>query len=147
MNFTLISDTLIKLVISNQGLNEEKQQTVHAMLAILAQTYVKSHNLSTAEPESVGTLIEFLKKAYHVALMSVNEGSLEIVVRCPNLESLEHLWSDYLSGRLNEEVERHLMTEEIKRKLNLETVRLKTTIDERNYLMCRKAFMEMSGTF
>ena len=147
MNFTLISDTLIKLFISTQGLDEEKQQRVHAMLAILAQTYVKSHNLSTAELEPVGALIGFLEKAYHVVLLSVNEGSLEIVVRCPNLESLEHLWSDYLSGRLNEAVERHLITEEIKRKLNLETVRLKTTIEERNYLMCRKAFMEMSGTF
>ena len=147
MNFTLISDTLIKLFISTHGLDEEKQLRVHAMLAVLAQTYVKSHNLSTAELEPVGALIGFLEKAYHVVLLSVNEGSLEIVVRCPNLESLEHLWSDYLSGRLNEAVERHLITEEIKRKLNLETVRLKTTIEERNYLMCRKAFMEMSGTF
>ena len=117
------------------------------MLALLAQTYVKSHNLSTAELEPVGALIEFLEKAYHVALVSVNKGSLEIVVRCPNLESLEHLWSDYLSGRLNEEVERHLMTEEIKGKLNMETVNLTTTIEERNYLMCKKTFMEMSGTF
>ena len=147
VNFTLISDTLIKLFISTQGLNEEQQQTVHAMLALQAQTYVKSHNLSTAELEPVGALIEFLEKAYHLALVSVNVGSLEIVVRCPNLESLKRLWSDYLSGRLNEEVERHLMTEEIKRKLNLETVRLRTTIEEGNYLMCRKAFMEMSGTF
>ena len=147
VNFMLISDTLIKLFISTQGLDEEKQQTVHAMLAILAQTYVESHNLSTAELEPVGALIKFLEKAYHVALVSVNEGSLEIVVRCPNLESLEHLWGDYLSGRLNEETERHLMTDEVKRKLNMETVRLKTTIEEGNYLMCRKAFMEMSGTF
>ena len=107
------------------------------MLAFQAQTYVKSHNLSTAELEPVGALIEFLEKAYHVALVSVNVGSLEIVVRCPNLESLERLWSDYLSGRLNEEAERHLMTEEVKRKLNLETVNLTTTIEERNYLMCR----------
>ena len=147
VHFTLISDTIIKLFISTQGLDEEKQQTVHAMLALLAQTYVKSHNLSTAELEPVGALIDFLEKAYHLALVSVNEGSLEIVVRCPNLESLEHLWSDYLSGRLNEEVERHLMTDEVKRKLNLGTVNLTTTIEERNYLMCRKAFMEMSGTF
>ena len=147
VNFTLILDTFIKLLISTQGLNEEQQETVHAILALQAQAYVKSHNLSTAELESVGGLIEFLKKAYRVALVSVNVGSLEIVVRCPNLESLERLWSDYLSGQLNEEVERHLMTEEIKRKLNLETVRFKTTIEERNYLMCRKAFMEISGTF
>ena len=147
MNFTLISDTLIKLLISTQGLNEEQQETVHAILALQAQTYVKSHNLSTAELEPVGALIAFLEKAYRVALVSVNVGSLEIIVRCPNLESLEDLWSDYLSGRLNEEAERHLMTEEIKRKLNLETVRLKTTIEEGNYLMCRKAFIEETGTF
>ena len=147
MNLTLISDTVIKLFISPRDLNEEQQETVHAILAFQAQAYVKSHNLSTAELEPVGALIEFLEKAYHVALVSVNVGSLEIIVRCLNLESLEDLWSDYLSGRLNEEVERHLLTEEIKRKLNLETVRLKTTIEDGNYLMCRKAFMEVSGTF
>ena len=147
VNFTLISDTLIKLLISTQALNEQQQQIVHAMLALQVQTFVESRNLSPAELEPVGALIEFLEKAYHVALVSVNVGSLEIVVRCPNLESLERLWSDYLSGRLNEEAERYLMTDEVKRKLNLETVNLTTTIEERNYLICRKAFMEMSGTF
>ena len=147
MNFTSISDTLIKLFISTQGLNKEQQETVHAILALQAQAYVKSHNLSKDELEPVGALIEFLEKAYHVALVSVNVGSLEIVARCPNLESLEHLWSDYLSGRLNEEAERFLITEEMKRKLNLETVRLKTVMEEGNYLMCKKTFMEMSGTF
>ena len=91
--------------------NEEQQETVHAILATQAQAYVKSHNLSTAELVSVGALIEFLEKAYHVALMAINE-----------------------------EAERHLMPEDIRRKLNVETVRLKTTTEEGN-------FMEMSGTF
>ena len=149
MNFTSISDTLVKLYISTctQGLNEEQQETVRAMLAFQAQTYVKFHNLSPAELEPLAALVEFLEKAHHLALVSVNVGSLEIAVRCPNLESLEHLWSDYLSGHLNEEVERFLITAEMKRKLNLETVRLKTVIEEGNYFMCKKAFMEMSGTF
>lgn len=147
MNSALFSGALIKLVISTQGLNEEQQKTVNEILALQTEAYVKSHDLSTAELERVGALIEHIKKAYELALVSVNVGSLEIILYCPTLESLEHLWSDYLCGYLEEVAERYLVTDEMKRKLNLKTVRLKTIIEKESYLMCRKALMEMSGKF
>ena len=108
---------------------------------------MKSRNFSAAELELVGAFIEHVEEVYNVALKSANVGSLEIVFHCPTLKSLEHLWSDYLSGHLNEVAEKFLITDEIKRTLKVETIRLKTSIEEENYLKCRKALMEMSGEF
>ena len=34
--------------------------------------------------------------------------------------------------------ERHLVTDEMKKKLNLRTIKLKITIEEENYLKCKK---------
>ena len=60
-------------------------------------------------------------------------------------ESLERLWNDYQSGCLNEIAESCLVTDELKRKLGLHHVRLRITIEEENYLICKKALMEISG--
>ncbi|CAH3027125.1 unnamed protein product, partial [Porites evermanni] len=77
--------------------------------------------------------------------MMVKTGSLIITVQCPTLESLASLWNGYCSGYLNDVVESFLVTDELKRKLGLNNVRLKTTIEGENYLICKKAFMENSG--
>jgi len=141
------SATLIRLIIEAQDLSDEQRRTVYKFLALHTQAYVNSRNFPAADLELVGAFIEHVEKVYDVALMSANVGSLEIVIHCPTLESLEHLWSDYLSGHLNEVAETFLITDEIKRMLKLETIRLKTTIEEENYLRCRKALVEMSGEF
>ena len=52
---------------------------------------------------------------------------------------------DYQSGCLNGIAERFLVTDELKRKLGLDNIRLKTTIEEENYLICKNAFIENSG--
>ena len=80
-----------------------------------------------------------------MVVLFVQPGSLKITVQCPSLESLESLWNGYCSGCLNDIVERFLVTDELKRKLRIDNVRLKTTIEEENYLVCKKAFMENSG--
>ena len=80
-----------------------------------------------------------------MSVKSVQRGSLIITVECPTLESLERLWNDYQSGCLNEIAESCLVTDELKRKLGLDHVRLRITIEEENYLICKKAVMEISG--
>ena len=82
-----------------------------------------------------------------MVVLFVQPGSLIITVQCPSLQSLESLWNGYCSGYLNDIVERFLVTDELKRKLRIDNVRLKTTIEEENYLVCKKAFMENSGEF
>ena len=97
--------------------------------------------------EGMNGFFKHLVAFHNATVKDFQLGCLEISVQCHTLESLESLWNDYCSGHLNEVAERYLVTDEIKRKLNLETVRLKTTIKEENYLMCKKALMEMSGAF
>ncbi|XP_068739602.1 uncharacterized protein [Montipora capricornis] len=138
-------DTLIKLLISVSDLNEEQEEEVYNLLETQVKSFVKSRDYSSNKRKGVRALTDFIHKAYEVSLMAVNVGSLEIIVECPTLKSLEHLWNDYLSGHLNKVAERYLVTDEMKKKLGLETINLKTTINEENYLACRKFFTEMPG--
>ena len=139
----LFPDVVIKH--SYQDLSNEQEEIVHEILSRQIQVYVKHRKVTT--PDGVSALIEHIHKTYDLALESVGIGSVEITFRCPTLESLEHLWSDYQAGYLNEIAMKYLVTNEIKEKLNLETVRLKTTIEDENYRNCRKILMEKSCKF
>ena len=92
----------------------------------------------------MSALIEHIQDAYNLALKSVGVGSLEITFQCTSLESLECLWCDYQSGHLNNIAQRYLVTDDIKNKLNLENVRLETTIEDENYRICKEILMEKS---
>ena len=114
----------------------------------MAHKYRRHQDLSSLPFVSrVARLAEFIEKAFEVVVLFVQPGSLIITVQCPSLESLESLWNGYCSGYLNDIVERFLVTDELKRKLRIDNVGLKTTIEEENYLVCKKAFMENSGEF
>ena len=105
--------------------------------------YQKFHDVST--PDSISAFTKYLEEAFNVAIRMVESGSLVITVQCPTLESLESLWNDYQSGYLNDIAETFLVTDELKRKLGMQNIRLKTSIEEENYLICKNAFMEISG--
>ena len=95
---------------------------------------------------SIEAFTEHLITVYQVSLRTVGSGSVIIIVECPTLEILEHLWKDYLSGELDKVAEQCFVTDELKKKLNLETTCLKIFIKEENYLNCRKAFREPPST-
>ena len=135
----LISWNTHDLTVAQQSiLKEELEQSVHK--------YRRPQALSSLPVDSsVARLTEYIEKAYEVAVMMVKSGSLIITVQCLTLESLESLWNDYCCGHLNVIVERFLVTYEIKRKLGVDNVRLKTTIEKENYLICKKAFTGNSG--
>ena len=138
----MVITSLIEVLISlnTQDLTVAQQRILKEELELSVHKY-RRHQVDS----SVARLTEFLKKAYEVAVMMVKSGSLIITVQCLTLKSLESLWNDYCSGYLNDIVERFLVTDEIKRKLGIDNVRLKTTIEEENYLICKKAFIENSG--
>ena len=123
-----------------QELNDEQSKIVRETLERQIQVYMRFRNISTAE--GMSGLIEHIQETYNLALKSVGVGSLEITFQCPSLESLERLWSDYQSGQLNDVAERYLVTDDIKKKLNLKNVRLKTTIEDENYRICKMILME-----
>ena len=104
---------------------------------------MKKNKLSTAS--GLSDFVKHLENTYNFTLTSVGVGSLVIKVQCPDLQSLESLWNDYCSGVLNEAAESFLATDDIKREIYVEIVRLKTIIEEHNYLICKKALTEKSG--
>ena len=128
-----------------QELSDEQEEIVHETLTRQIQVYTKYRRVST--PDGVSGLIEHIQDTYNLALKSVGFGSLKITFGCPSLECLERLWSDYQSGDLNDIAERYLVTDDIKKKLNLESIRLETTIEEENYRNCKKILVEKSCEF
>ena len=106
---------------------------------------MKSRNNSKVILPGVGDFLKHLELTYNVSCLTFNLGSLIISLDCKTLKGLDKLWNDHLSGHLNKVANRHLMTVEMMKNLNLRTINLKTTIDEENYLNCRKALMELSS--
>ena len=109
------------------------------------QAFAEFQDHSTDKLKGVGAMTAAIVTNYGLLFERFDKGSLIIIFNCQSLQSLEHLWSDYLSGHLDKMAEQYLVTNEMKEKLNMETIRLKTTIEEENYLQCRKVLMERSS--
>ena len=116
-------------------------------LSQTVQNYLKYNDHSRDKhAQALASFTKHLIDTYGVNLFTVGEGSIVIIVECPTLESLELLWSDYLAGHLDKVAERYLVTDEMKKEVNLESICLKATIEEENYLNCKKALMEIPRT-
>ena len=131
------------LTIGTPDLSDEKKESLKEILKPSVTAYMKYNRPSTLL--DFDTFFGHMTKIYGTALVSVKISSLVISVKFPTLESLERLWKDYQSGCLNDMAERFLVTDELKRKLGLDNIRFKTTIEEENYLSCKRAFLENSG--
>ena len=117
------------------------------ILTKAVQDYLKFHDHSGHNYAlAMKSFTDHLTEVYKVYLVIVGEGSVIIILDCPTLDSLEHLWRDYRAGHLDKVAERYLVTDEIKEKLKLEANCLKTTIAEENYLNCKKALMKLPST-
>ena len=118
------------------------------MLTQVVEKYVKWNQFSKDNIEGdLKSLIDHIVTVYGVLLVTVGSGSVIIILDCPTLDSLEHLWNDYLAGHLDNLAERYLVTNEMKKKLDLKTVCLKTTIAEEDYLNCKEALMKLRSTY
>ena len=135
------SDRLVKLLICTVSLNEKQRKEVERTLTEAVQTYLEFNCNPTIE-----AFVEHLIRVYQVSLVTVGIGSIIITVECPTLDSLEHLWSDHLSGELDKLAERCFVTEDMKKKLNLDRIGLKTIIGKKNYLNCQEALRKLPST-
>ena len=136
------SDRLVKLLICTVSLNEEQREEVERTLTVAVQRYLKFNSNPTIE-----AFVEHLIRVYQVSLVAVGSGSIIFTVECPTLDSLEHLWGDYLSGELDKVAERCFVTEDMRKRLNLDRIGLKTIIEEEKYWNCLKALREISSTY
>ena len=142
----VFSVSYIKLRIQAKNIGKQKKEAMEEISTLIGQAYDKFIVHSRDGVEGFKSLIGDLVDTYGVCVIDVHNGSIVIILECPTLESLEHLWSDYRSGHLDKVAERYLVTDKIKKKLNLETICIETTIDEENYLNCKKALMELPST-
>ena len=131
--------------ITTRDLDSEPEDVADRMLRKQLAAFLKYNKNKLSTAKGLSTFVKHLENTYNVTLTSVGVGSLVIKVQCPDLQSLESLWNDYCSGVLNEAAERFLVTDDMKKEINLETLRLKTIIEEESYLICKKALMEKSG--
>ena len=96
--FLFISGSVIKLLIdANNTLEEENKEFIKEVLTQLVQTCDDQSRDWRCLKSFTGNLI----KAYKVLVLNVCMGSIVISLRCPTLESLEHLWSDDRSSDLD----------------------------------------------
>ena len=142
------SVSFVKLFIWGKNLEENKKEAMEKILTQVVETYVKCNDFSKDNiEEDLKSFTDHLVDVYGLLLVTVGKGSVIIILDCRTLDSLEHLWNDYLAGHLDNLAERYLVTNEMKKKLNLETVSLKTTILEEDYLNCKEALMELRSTY
>ncbi|XP_044166032.1 uncharacterized protein LOC114952157 isoform X2 [Acropora millepora] len=142
-------ESYVKVLIdSNNGLKERKKKVVEEFLIKTVQSYLEFNARSgDNDKQAMISLTTHLISAYWLHLDTVGLGSIFISLECPTLDSLEHLWSDYLTGHLHMLTERYLVPDEVKEKLKLEGNILKTTIEEQNYLNCKKALVDLRSTY
>ncbi|PFX15535.1 D-inositol 3-phosphate glycosyltransferase, partial [Stylophora pistillata] len=102
--------------------------------------------LQTTPPQSWEEHNKFLDylKEVRVVLAGTSIGSLVMTVKCESVMILEGLWTDYLSGHLGEVVQNSFVTEKILKELNLVELKLKTTIDEEEYIACKVYFEKVA---
>ena len=136
------------MLIQTAKLSKKQQEKAEKRLTQLAQDYEEFNDVSTDNGvEALDAFLKYLISAYGVVLIAVGRGSVIIILECIALESLERVWNDYVSGRLDEVAQEYLVTEKMKEELKLETNCLKTIIHKENYLNCKKALMELPSTY
>ena len=142
------SASFLRLFIWEKNLEGKKKEAMEKILTLVVETYLECHELSQGNlKEALKSFTDHIEDAYLLNLVTVGKGSVIIILDCPTLDSLEHLWNDYLAGHLDNLAERYLITNEMKKKFDLETVSLKTTILEEDYLNCKEALKELRSTY
>ena len=98
--------------------------------------------LPPSSKEDFDDLIEYLSTVKGIVTQDVTVRSLLITVKCRSLLVLEQLWTDYISGHLNEMVQKCLVTEDILNELGLSELKLYTSVKKIDYKACKQILQE-----
>jgi len=121
---------------------EEARQVV---MKEMTKCFIETHADHVPSANYSLCLHHYLNGVLDVIVRGAIEGSLLITVECSTLDILESLWEDYYSGHLNAVAEERLLTDDIKRRFEVESVKLETTILEKDYLACKLFLLEKSS--
>ena len=111
----------------------------------LGKRYLQTIEPST--PEEFGSLLQYLRDVRNVVVVDCHLGSLILTLECNSLEILDKLWEDYCSGHLGEMAQKYLVSDDILNILGLTEVKVKTFIDEEEYIACRQHFFNYQGEY
>ena len=93
-----------------------------------------------SKPKELNGYLQYLTEVRKVLIVDAQwqPRSLIITVKISSLQILDELWEDYRRGRLNEEAQKVLVTEDILKAFGLVEVKLRTAIVEKEYRDCRE---------
>ncbi|XP_020617491.1 protein argonaute-2-like isoform X2 [Orbicella faveolata] len=100
-----------------------------------------------SEPIGIHRFYAYLVGERNLIDVNFGKSSIKVIVKCRTVEILEGLWRDYCCGHLNVVAEECLITETVKEELCMETIKLKTTILEEDYVACKLSLMEIPAQF
>lgn len=126
---------------------QKSRERVDSYLRDLACEKLQNFEFEMSSREGLVDFFSFLEEKRQLLVEYVEHSSIKITVKCRTLEILERLWNDYQTGHLNKVAEECLITDKMKEGLNMETIKLTTTILEEDYTACKLSLMENSGTF
>ena len=125
----------------------QKEEAQRLIMKEMTRCFIETHADRVPVENYSLSLHHYLNGVLDVIVRQAIGGSLHITVECSTLEILEGLWDDYCSGHLNAEAEERLLTDDIKRQFDVESVKLETTILEKDYLACKLFLLNKSSEF
>ena len=126
---------------------QEQRVKVNRYMTQKATNVLRSGTFDLSSFEGLKDFYAFLHGHLSLEVERLQTSSIKITVKCRTLAILERLWDNYISGHLNAEAEKCLITKTVKDELGMETIVLATTILEKDYMTCKLSLMEISGTF
>ena len=126
---------------------QKSRERVNRYMTDLACDVLQSSKFEMSSSKGIADFSAYLLETLQVLVERVEPSSIKITVNCRTQEILEMLWNDYKTGHLNKVAEECLITDKMKEELDMETIKLTTTILEEDYSACKLSLMEISGTF
>ena len=126
---------------------QEQRVKVNRYMTQKATNVLRSGTFDLSSFEGLKDFYAFLHGHLSLEVERLQTSSIKITVKCRTLAILERLWDNYISGHLNAEAEKCLITKTVKDELGMETIVLATTILEKDYMTCKLSLTEISGTF
>ena len=95
-------------------------------------------HVDASNPDELNGFLTYLEKVRKVLVLDVKTGSLIFKLECRSVKILDDLWKDYSTGRLNEEAQLYLVTNDILKEFGLSSFKLTSNIKEKDYKTCRQ---------
>ena len=126
---------------------QKARERVNRYMTDLACDVLQSSKFEICSSKGIADFSSYLLETLQVLVERVEPSSIKITVNCRTQEILDRLWNDYQTGHLNKVAEECLITDKVKEELDMETIKLATSILEEDYSACKLSLIKISGTF